>query len=409
MFHLVADYQWPRITTYLESLKRVFRFNINSGLVTNLLKFSPLAERVSTIPSLRSREWEDDNGLLFAIPLKYSVRETRSVLVDELTNVNSNTTCTGETVCKIQGSVSELFKNIRRLCQLDNTPEDETSLLKKVMSHMFDLWREPRARFMLRAALKPHFTRQKDIDTLLFLARVSYATYIYIEIAKASRVFQSIEIVSVPHSGNQGRDRKQRRHKKNRRHTVRDENVNLLDVIKPLGLTFHPSWRGDLAQKAAQFTTLRNLKREKEFHHAETQLLAYFEYSMSPDDRKQSHKYIGCSRRCCWLCHVLVRAHEHFSMRGTHETLLCRWNVPMPPPVGKGVSSMQLQLAMDRLLIELKDSLHNLLKTPKRKPLDLRPQSSHALSSTGAIWQRKSEYHNASYRGFQYVDRSENT
>lgn len=276
------------------------------------------------------------------------------------------------------------------------------------MSHMFNLWREPRARFMLKAALR-QFTRQKEKDTLLFLARVCYAAYIYVEIAKACRPFQSIEIVSVPHSKNQGRHRNQRRHNKQRRHKVRDEYASLLDVTKALGLTFHPTWKAYFAQNAARFTGLRKSKRDKEFYHAETQLLAYFEYSMSLDDRNQSHKYIGCSRRCCWLCHVLIRAHDHFGVRGTHDTLLYRWNVPMTSPTEKGGSSMQLHLAMDRLLMELKVSLQTLFNSPPSKHLDLRAQSSHGLSSTGAIWQRKPEYHNASYRGFQYGNRSEIT
>lgn len=80
MFTLVADHQWPRITTYLESLKRVFRSNIDFSLVTSMPRVSLLAERVSTIPSLQSREWEDDNGLLFAIPLDHCVRAKRSVM-----------------------------------------------------------------------------------------------------------------------------------------------------------------------------------------------------------------------------------------------------------------------------------------------------------------------------------------
>lgn len=222
-------------------------------------------------------------------------------------------------------------------------------------------------------------------------------------------LFRSIEIVSVPHRKNQGRHRNQRRHNKQRRHTAGEEYASLLDVIKALGLAFHPSWRAYFAQNAARFIGLRKSKRDKEFHHAETQLLAYFEYSMSPDDRNQSHKYIGCSRRCCWLCYVLVRAHENFGVRGTHETFLYRWNVPMTSPTGEGGSSMQLSLAVDRLLMELKASLQTSFNSPPAKHLDLRAQSSHGLSSTGAIWQRKPEYHNASDRDFQYVNRSEIT
>ncbi|KAJ5425112.1 hypothetical protein N7465_000182 [Penicillium sp. CMV-2018d] len=409
MFSLVADYQWPRITTYLESLKRVFRPNTDPGLAKSTPKLSLLEERVLAIPSLQSREWEDDNEFLFTMPLDYSARANRPAPADESKNSKSNTTCTGETVHEIQGSVSKLFENIRRLCQADTTPEDGAIILKGVMNQMFDLWREPRARFTLKAALRRQFTGQKQRDTLLFLARVCYAAYIYVEIAKVSRSFRSIDLVSVPRSRNQGRHEIQSWDKKTRLHKPGDEHANILDVIKTLGLNFHPSWKGYLAKNAARFTRLRKSKRDKRFHHAETQLLAHFEYSMSTDDKDQSHKYIGCSKRCCWLCYILVRAHEHFEVRGTHETLLYRWDVPMHSPKGKGGSSTQLNLAMDRLLMQLKVSLESLLNSPQRKHRDLRAQSSHALSSTGAIWQRKPEYHNASYRGFQCVNQSEIT
>ncbi|KAJ5189901.1 hypothetical protein N7491_008058 [Penicillium cf. griseofulvum] len=234
-------------------------------------KTALLAERVSTIPFLRSKGWEDDNEFSFTIPLDY-LGENHPVLAEELT-VKSNTTCTGETVCEIQGSVSELFENIHRLCQLNTTQGDQTSLLKEVLSQMFDLWRTPRARFMLKAALR-QFTRQQDKDTLLFLARIRYATYIYVEIAKVCGSFRSIEIVSVPRSGNQGQHENKRQHKK-KRHIAEDECANIIDIIKALGLTFHPSWK-DLAQGAAKFTEMRKSKRNKEFYHAETQLLAYY-------------------------------------------------------------------------------------------------------------------------------------
>ncbi|KAF4769344.1 hypothetical protein HAV15_008819 [Penicillium sp. str.  len=122
MFNLVADYQGPRITTYLESLKRVFRPNTDPGLAKSTPNPSLLAERVLAIPSLKIREWEDDNGFLFTMPLDYSVRANRPTPPDKLTDVKSNTTCTGQTVHEIQGSVSELFENIRRLCRADTTP-----------------------------------------------------------------------------------------------------------------------------------------------------------------------------------------------------------------------------------------------------------------------------------------------
>ncbi|KAJ5189900.1 hypothetical protein N7491_008059 [Penicillium cf. griseofulvum] len=77
----------------------------------------------------------------------------------------------------------------------------------------------------------------------------------------------------------------------------------------------------------------------------------------------------------------------------------------MPSATNKGGSSTQLHLAMERLLMELKVSLQTLFDEPQGKRFELMAQSSHALSSTGAIWHRKPEYHNSSYLGFQYTKR----
>lgn len=72
--------------------------------------------------------------------------------------------------------------------------------------------------------------------------------------------------MSVPHSKNQGRHEVKSWDKKTRRYKPGDKHSNTLDVIKTLGLNFHPSWKDYLAENMAQFTRLRKSKRDKEFH-----------------------------------------------------------------------------------------------------------------------------------------------
>lgn len=396
MFNLVAKHQWPRIRSYLESLRQACRKQTNSGPVKLLKSGTLTTERVAAIPALRIRKWNDNNEFEFAIPLN------RSLSADEETHVKSDTTCTGETLCEVQIRVPVIFQKIHYLCQPRLELETEATLLKEIISHIFDLWREPRARFMLKAAMRGHFSRQKDRDILLFLGRVSYATWVFIAIAKGDSSFQSIKIVPVPHRGNQGQHKQQQT-----RHAVRDENSNIPDAMKALGIACHPSWKLHLAHKDDEFTTLREEKSNRYHHHAETQLLSNFQYSMSSGDRSQSHRYIGCSRRCCLLCYLFVHAHGRFAVRGTHGTLLHRWNVPMPSPTCSGSSFKELRLAQDRLLMALQDRLRKICHGPptKTKSEELRAQSSHALSSTGAIWEREPEYDNLSNKRFQYVNR----
>lgn len=192
------------------------------------------------------------------------------------------------------------------------------------------------------------------------------------------------------------------------RHAVRDESLSIPNVIKALGIACHPSWKLHLTQKDDNFTKLCEEKSNRYHHHAETQLLSNFQYSMSSDNRSQSHRYIRYSRRCYLLCYLFVYAHGRFAVRGTHGTLLHRWNVPMPSPTCSGSLFKELRLAQDRLFMTLKDRLRKICHDPptKTKSEALRAQSSYALSSTGAIWEREPEYVNLSDKRFQYVTRS---
>jgi hypothetical protein len=397
MFNLVAKHQWPRIRSYLESLRQACQKETNTGQANRLKSGTLTTERVASIPALRIRTWNDNNGLIFAIPLN------RFLNTDKDTHVKSDTTCTGETLVEVQSCVPKIFQKIHCLCQPRLELEIEAILMKEIISHIFDLWREPRARFMLKAAMRSHFSRQKDRDILLFLGRISYATWTFIAIAKGDCSFQSIKIVPVPHLGDLGQHEQQQM-----RHAVRDENRSIPDVMNALGIACHSSWKLHLAHKDDDFTNLCEQKSNRYHHHAETQLLSNFQYSMSSGDRSQSHKYIGCSKRCCLLCYLFVYAHGRFAVRGTHGTLLHRWNVPTPSPTCSGSLFKELRLAQDRLFMTLKDRLQKIFHDAPTKTNSeaLTAQSSHALSSTGAIWEREPEYDNLSYKRFQYVTRS---
>lgn len=69
----------------------------------------------------------------------------------------------------------------------------------------------------------------------------------------------------------------------------------------------------------------------------------------------------------------ILRCEEHMRHSYIDRT-------PMHFPRGKGGSSTQLNLAMDRLLTQLKVSLESLLNSARKKHRNLRAQSSHALS-----------------------------
>ena len=65
------------------------------------------------------------------------------------------------------------------------------------------------------------------------------------------------------------------------------------------------------------------------FVHAEVQLLMQSEH-LSPKIQRQPKpiEYMGCSKKTCYLCCLLLAKHGHFRTRGTHGKVYHRWTVP---------------------------------------------------------------------------------
>lgn len=405
MFSIIADHQRPRIAFYIKSLKEALQSSVQQQIPQHGPNLPLIAENVQAITTSDSRDWEDHNGLTFTIPLSLPPRVN---IEDKISNAKSDTAHTGETLRGIQVRISELFEDLRGQCESNFAPKEELSLTRNIMIRTFDLWREPRSRFMLKASLRRYFTRQKDRDTLLFLARVSYAAHTFVQIAECYRPFRSIEIVPISPWTQNGSHKSKIRQSKKQCSAVKEDKWSPIVVARALGIHVHPDWEGYFVQNASRFHEIRENKRKKDYHHAEIQLITYFEHSMLAGDRELSQRYIGCSRRCCLLCYQLVCTHGYFSVRGTHGTLIYRWNVPDPPLVDEDGLSKHLYLALDYLFLNLKAHLQQLLTRPKKKSRDfhheLRAQSSHGLSSMGVIGEQQPEYQNSAYRGFQYVD-----
>jgi hypothetical protein len=405
MFSVVADHQRPRIEFYFKSLKEALQSSVHQQIPHHGPDLPLITENVQAIPSLDCRDWEDNNGLSFTIPLSLPSRVN---IEDKTTSAKSDTAHTGETLGGIQARISEIFEDLRRQCESNFTHKQESAPMRDIMVRTFDLWREPRSRFMFKAAMKRYFTRLKDRNILLFLARIPYAAHTFVQIAKCYEPFRSIEIVPVSPQTQNGSHKSKVRQSKKQPIAVKEDNQSPIIVARALGIHVHPDWEGYFVQKASRFHEIQENKRKKDHIHAEIQLITYFEHSMLAEDREMSQRYIGCSRRCCLLCYQLVCGHGYFSVRGTHGTLIYRWNLPNPLLVDKDGLSKHLCLALDKLFLNLKAHLQELLTRPKKKSRDshceLRAQSSHGLSTMGAIGEQQPEYQNSAYRSFQYVD-----
>ena len=86
-------------------------------------------------------------------------------------------------------------------------------------------------------------------------------------------------------------------------------------------------WTSYLNQQSTRFARMVKERRRKHHFHAEIHVLLGRDVLLSQDERKQTHPYIGCSRRCCWLCYAFVLLHGGFETRGTHGTIMHRWDI----------------------------------------------------------------------------------
>lgn len=60
--------------------------------------------------------------------------------------------------------------------------------------------------------------------------------------------------------------------------------------------------------------------------HAEVQLLMHL--NTSNTSGPEIIPYIGCSKLCCFMCHVFIQSYGHFNTRGCHGRLFKPWTIP---------------------------------------------------------------------------------
>jgi hypothetical protein len=126
--------------------------------------------------------------------------------------------------------------------------------------------------------------------------------------------------------------------------------------------------------------------------HAEIQMLLYQNSgAMSPDEQGSAssvHPYIGYSKRCCLLCWLFIRIHSAFHVRGTHETIVHRWEIPIASLTKP--ATIKFQSTSVDLFSIIKIILQNMFDQsfPLKHP-ELLAQSSAALSTTQSTLDRE--------------------
>ena len=162
-----------------------------------------------------------------------------------------------------------------------------------------------------------------------------------------------------------------------------------MQTAKGLGLYVRGlGWLRHLESTAIK-NSFRKLRGEKCSVHAEIQLLSHqTQLIKSRHENGCAHPNIGCSKLCCLLCWLLLRVHGAYHVRGTHETITHRWEIPTV--LLTEAYTAEYQPVLKHFLGIIRTVLQNLLDQPfpLRHP-KLLAQSSAALSTTQTVLDRE--------------------
>lgn len=365
MFELVFAHQRPRIMTYLGWLKRAFQPHLPANRHSNQPPLALVESQVSKLPCLKVRKWTDDNELEYEIPLEHAAGG------DEET---SEAVWTGQSFKDVDVGIDEYFQIIEKLCD-EKTPKAQERLLKQLMCTTLHLWKGARTRSAVKSYLHHYFganlqQEKQAKKAILCLCKIYHCVCSFVEAAEKLPMFKSVKCVEI--SPNLSAPKM----------ADAEPAATPLDVSERLGLHVKGrGWTNYLNRQSPRFASLVKERRRKHHFHAEIQALYSRDILLSPEEREQTHPYIGCSRRCCWLCYAFLLLHSGFKMRGTHETVMYRWDLPADISIPEGAAT-EFLTARTRLLDLLKKIVQGLFDAPHPSSgKDLLAQSSCALSS----------------------------
>ncbi|UKZ75490.1 hypothetical protein TrVFT333_003176 [Trichoderma virens FT-333] len=374
MFDLVFNHQRPRISTYLEKLRRTFQCPRLANRQTNQSQRALTESLVKKLPWLNTKVWIDDKGFEYEIPSEHPACDGEEI---------SEAVLTGQSFKDVDVGIFEYFQTIEKLCG-EEILETQDFLLKNLMRMTLELWKGARTRAAVKSHLRRYFgedpTRQKEAEKILcFTAKIYQIVRIFIEAAERLPVFKSIELVEVSP-----------RQSAPKNATTRPSTP--LEACKRLGISVNNiNGINYLSQLSKKFGVMVKERRNKHHFHAEIQMLCSRDALLSCDERKQTHPYIGCSRRCCMLCYAFLRFYGGFKMRGTHETVMHRWEIPLSASIREDFAT-DYRVAKIRTVNFLKHIIRDLITMPHpASRQQLLAQSSCALSSAQVMVEKEVE------------------
>lgn len=379
MLDMILRFQRPRIAYYVSKLRNALRFEESTAFRTQDERPRLSDQYLQGLPVLHTRDWIDDNENKF----QFSVAS-----LGEAENI-SRVALSAQSLKEVKDEIDCIFTLVDEVCSLDESKDYASSqaVLKQLLPSLFSVRRSPRFQASIKARLHARLQHSKNtkrkqheaVTALKFLCRVYYSVDVFIRTAQSMSIFKSVECVPVPLQPATPI-------KAISTHVRAHETP--LGIAKSLGLYVRGiGWLRHLENQGTR-NNFRKLRGDQCYVHAEIQLLSHqTQFSKAPLEGGRVHPYIGCSKLCCLLCWLLLRVHGAYHVRGTHETIMHRWEIPTVLLIE--AYSEYLPIVQDFLDV-IRMLLQNLLDQPfPLKHPGLLAQSSAALSTTVTVLDRE--------------------
>ncbi len=265
--------------------------------------------------------------------------------------------------------VNEIYSEIQQTFghRVELSQQHAKDLLKRV----YRIVRHAGQRLSLKNRFRQQFhgdeSRFKGAwESLLYMTRIYYAAVAFVDLATNAAI-ESIYFGQIP--------------KVYASKLTNSDERSPTQVLASFGHSdLAQPWKAIFqdAEKMEQFIRISRLK--KKVVHAEVQLICHVKGLENTCEAPTSDvfPYIGCSRKCCFLCELFRQVYGTFDARGTHHTLFPIWAFPARLPL----QSLPL---LHRFSQNLQDILRAILALPSCPTQGtLLRQSSAALSTSKA-------------------------
>ncbi|KAL9632463.1 MAG: hypothetical protein Q9164_005307 [Protoblastenia rupestris] len=198
MLDMILKYQRPRITYYLNKLRKALRFEEPTTCTTQDKRPRLSDEWLQRLPVLHTRSWIDDNENEF---------QFSGPSLDEA-EIISRAALSAQSLKNINDEVDSIFQLVDQVSSLGENEDDHLSraILKQLLPSLFSVWRSLRFQASIKARLHARFQdsqnsekRQHEAVTALkFLCRVYYSVDVFIQAAQSMPIFKSVECIPIP-------------------------------------------------------------------------------------------------------------------------------------------------------------------------------------------------------------------